>query len=76
MRSISELVAAARPIEEAAVRAQHYCPHPTNYRQLLKPELAYRKLSHDVSSLSIEEPLARDRVPVQSPEPIREVTAR
>lgn len=41
--SISELIAMSRRVEENLGRMQRFCPPPTNYRQLLEPELAYRK---------------------------------
>lgn len=41
--SISELTTLARTIEETAVRAEKFCPPPTNYKSLLEPDLAYRK---------------------------------
>lgn len=44
--SIEDLTLLSRKIEENLVRMQRFCPPPTNYRQLLEPELAYRKLSN------------------------------
>lgn len=41
--TITELTAVCKSIEETAVRTQKFQPPPTNYRQLLEPELAYRK---------------------------------
>ncbi|KAJ8959652.1 hypothetical protein NQ318_021840, partial [Aromia moschata] len=43
--SVRELVQACRAIEETEIRVQRFCPPPTNYRQLLEPELAYHKPS-------------------------------
>lgn len=43
VENISELIRLCRMIEETAVRAQKYAPPPTNYRQLLEPELAYHR---------------------------------
>lgn len=42
IQSVSQLVTCTRAVEEASVRVQQFCPPPTNYRQLLEPELAYR----------------------------------
>lgn len=41
--SIAELTTTSRKIEENLARIQRFCPPPTNYRQMLEPELAYRK---------------------------------
>ncbi|XP_074037916.1 uncharacterized protein [Leptinotarsa decemlineata] len=41
--SVSDLVRLSRTVEETAIRTQKFCPPPTNYKQMLEPELAYRK---------------------------------
>lgn len=43
IETIPELVRHCRAVEETIVRTQKYVPPPTNYRQLLEPELAYHK---------------------------------
>lgn len=48
--TIAELTTLCKAIEETDLRAQKFQPPPTNYRQLLEPELAYRKPAHQVSS--------------------------
>lgn len=41
--SVSELTRLSRMVEETFTRTQKFCPPPTNYRNLLEPDLAYRK---------------------------------
>lgn len=43
VHTMRELTQACRAIEEIDIRVRQFCPPPTNYRQLLEPELAYRK---------------------------------
>lgn len=40
--TISELLRLSRAVEETSQRMARFSPPPTNYRQLLEPELAYR----------------------------------
>lgn len=58
VKSVRELTAAARAIEETAARADRFCPPPTNYRQLLEPELAYHKPSQSSALMSIDSDLS------------------
>lgn len=45
--TIAELTRLCKAVEETEVRTQKFQPPPTNYRQLLEPELAYKKpVSH------------------------------
>lgn len=68
-RSVRELIAAARAVEETTFRTRQFCPPPTNYRQLLEPQLAYHKPIHSNTLMPIEPPLSssceavRDSVP-------------
>lgn len=55
VETVSELIRLCRTIEETAVRSQKYMPPPTNYRQLLEPELAYHK---PTSSILLSTPLS------------------
>lgn len=43
IETIPQLISLCRAVEETSVRTQKYVPPPTNYRQLLEPELAYHK---------------------------------
>lgn len=43
IESISELIRLCKAVEETELRTSKFVPPPTNYRQLLEPELAYRK---------------------------------
>lgn len=47
VETISELTRLGRLVEETFVRTQRFCPPPTNYRNLLEPDLAYRKSSNN-----------------------------
>lgn len=44
--SVSELTRLGRMVEETLTRTEKFCPPPTNYRNLLEPDLAYRKSSN------------------------------
>lgn len=52
LQSIRDLVRVCRAIEETEIRVQQFCPPPTNYRNLLEPELAYRKPSNNSFPIS------------------------
>lgn len=73
IHSISDLVRLSRSTEHTAVRAEKFCPPPTNYRQLIEPELAYHKptsatpLQPTISSVSSAE-MVRE-VPTGGPSP-------
>ncbi|XP_050295859.1 uncharacterized protein LOC126735794 [Anthonomus grandis grandis] len=57
IHDLHELTRLSRAIEETEARVQRFVPPPTNIRQLLEPELAYRKPSHHVASIeSYSEP--------------------
>lgn len=43
IESISELIRLCKAVEETELRTSKFVPPPTNYRQLLEPELAYRR---------------------------------
>lgn len=43
VEAVPELTRLSRLIEETFARTQKFCPPPTNYRNLLEPDLAYRK---------------------------------
>lgn len=52
--TIQELTRLSRAIEETESRLQKFVPPPTNTRQLLEPELAYKKPSYHAAPLHIE----------------------
>lgn len=41
--NVSQLIHFSRAIEETEYRTRSFCPPPTNYKQLIEPELAYHK---------------------------------
>lgn len=43
VQTIRDLIRICRAVEETEMRVRQFCPPPTNYRQLLEPDLAYRK---------------------------------
>lgn len=43
IENISDLIRLCKAVEETELRTSKFVPPPTNYRQLLEPELAYRK---------------------------------
>jgi len=53
--SFQELVKFSRAIEETEARIRRFAPPPTNYRQLLEPELAYHKPSYQSAAIEIAE---------------------
>lgn len=63
--NLSELIRLCKAVEETEMRTQKFLPPPTNYRQLLEPELAYRKPTcnfstsnqNQVSAIESERPL-------------------
>lgn len=52
INSIHDLIQIAKMIEETEVRTQRFCPPPVTTRQLVEPELAYRKPSNPIFSVS------------------------
>lgn len=49
--SISSLVRHGKAVEETTKRVQQYAPPPTNYKNLLEPELAYHKNPHSSTNV-------------------------
>lgn len=52
IESISELIRLCKAVEETEMRTQKFVPPPTNYRQLLEPELAYRKPNMNLTTIN------------------------
>lgn len=53
--SIQELIQLSRSIEETQTRIKRFNPPPTNYRNLMEPELAYHRPTYAINT--IESPL-------------------
>lgn len=53
LRSMAELVKLSRSVEDTQARVQKYQPPPTNTRNLLEPELAYKRGPVQTSSLPV-----------------------
>lgn len=62
--SVHELLQLARSIEETEQRLQRFVAPPTNYRQLLEPELAYHKPNYSVHAVESSLPIPLE--PTQS----------
>lgn len=65
--SVQELLRLSRSVEETELRLQRFVPPPTNYRQLLEPELAYHKPSYNVHALNTSESLSFVEPTAQTP---------
>lgn len=57
IRFVSQLMICARAVEETNVRVQQFCSPPTNYRQLLEPQLAYRNKPLQVAAMRMDSPV-------------------
>lgn len=51
--NIQHLIRLCRAVEETESRVQRFVPPPTNVRQLLEPELAYKKPSYHAAVLDV-----------------------
>nr|CAI5832923.1 unnamed protein product [Callosobruchus analis]CAI5845815.1 unnamed protein product [Callosobruchus analis] len=65
--TIAELIRLARSVEETEWRVQRFCPPPTNPRNLVEPEMAYRRPQH-VAAISSAHSRARPATSAQASE--------